>query len=303
MKYYIGIDGGGTKTLIRAVNASGETIDLLETKGSNISSIGYSLTQEILSNAMEQLLKKNDLKVQNCHGLCMGASGVDRETERKKVEKIFLDLGFKKVLVRNDAHIVLASQSDQPIGIVAIAGTGSIVLGINQDKIHRVGGWGYKLGDEGSAYWIGMQGIKAVLNAYDGIESSTNLTQAILDYFSLSHVIDFIELFYEKGVGKIDIANLAKVVDYWAINGDRSAKRVLRESAELLAAHVLCIYNRMFESYNHEISLVLNGSVLLKSKIYEDYFTQYIKKRHNNIRISPLKTDPTIGACRLALRL
>lgn len=303
MKYYIGIDGGGTKTLFRVVNQSGETIDVLETKGSNISSIGYESTKEILSYGISELLEKNNLKIKDCYGLCMGASGVDRDLERKKVENIFYDLGFKKVLVKNDAYIVLASQSDELLGLVAIAGTGSIVLGINEKENSRVGGWGYKLGDEGSAYWIGMQGIKAVLNAHDGLSDSTMLTNALLKQFKLSNVSDFIELFYEKGVDKIEIASLSTIVNTCAIKEDRVALRVLRESSKLLASHVLSVYNQMFLSMDKKVPLVLNGSVLLKSKVYRNYFIKFIKEHNKNIEIIPLSNDPTIGACRLAFRI
>lgn len=300
MNYYIGIDGGGTKTFIRIINEKEETIDTHVTTGSNISSIGYEKTVEVMKNGINEILSRNQLSIKNCKGLCMGAAGVDREKEKKEVENIFRKIGFKSVQIMNDTRIVLKTVTDQNKGIVVIAGTGSIVLGVKNDKRVRAGGWGYKLGDEGSAYWIGMQGIKAVLNAYDQISMATDLTNNILNHFELENVEDFIELFYKKTINKNRIAEVSKIVDAVALMGDAVAIRILENSSQALGKQVIAVYRRLFDSESSKISVILNGSVALNSSIFFKSFVNYLENEAMNLVIQPINRDPSFGACKFA---
>lgn len=300
MNYYIGIDGGGTKTFIRIINEKEETIDTHVTTGSNISSIGYDKTVKVIKNGINKILSRNQLLIKNCKGLCMGAAGVDREKEKKEVENIFKEIGFKSVQVMNDTRIVLKTETDQNKGIVVIAGTGSIVLGIKDDEKVRAGGWGYKLGDEGSAYWIGMQGIKAVLDAYDQVSMGTELTKKILNHFDLEKVEDFIGLFYKKAINKNRIAEVSRIVDAVALRGDVVAIKILETSSQALGKQVIAVHRRLFDSGNHMIPVILNGSVALNSSIFFKSFVNYLDNEAMNLQIQPINRDPSFGACRFA---
>ena len=300
MDYYIGIDGGGTKTFIRVINENEETIDTHVTTGSNISSMGYKATEEVIEKGVNRILNRNQLLIKNCKGLCMGAAGVDREKEKKEVESIFRKIGFKAVQVMNDTRIVLRTVTNENKGIVVIAGTGSIVLGIKNDKTVRAGGWGYKLGDEGSAYWIGMLGIKAVLDAYDQVSIPTEWTKEILSDWELESVEDFIELFYKKTISKNMIAEVSKIVDTLALKGDTVAKEILYTSSHALGKQVIAVYKRIFDSERRKIPVILNGSVVLNSSIFFKSFVNYLENERIDIEIQPIKRDPSFGACKFA---
>ena len=303
MNYYIGIDGGGTKTMIRAVNEKMETLDTIKIAGSNISSIGYSKTDEILREGIRKILNRNNLTVKNCKGLCIGASGVDREKERIEIETIFRNMGFDLIRVMNDTAIVLKTVTDRKEGIVVIAGTGSIVLGIkNKDKI-RAGGWGYKLGDEGSAYWIGMQGIKAVLKAYDHVEPCTQLTNVVLDYFNIKKTESFIELFYKQSISKNKISEISVLVDQVARKGDAVALEILEEGGFELSKQVIAVYQRLFKDFDGKIPVILNGSVVLKSNIFRKSLVNHLEKNANNLEIKMINKDSSIGACKFAFKI
>lgn len=303
MDYYIGIDGGGTKTYIRLINEQEETIDTHITRGSNIASIGYKATEQVIREGIKEILKLNKLSIKECKGLCMGAAGVDREKEKIEVESIFKKMGFNAVQVMNDTRIVLKTVTDNNEGIVVIAGTGSIVLGVKDDKKVRAGGWGYKLGDEGSAYWIGMQGIKAVLNAYDQISKPTALTEKVLNYFHLDSPEDFIELFYKNSINKNEIAEVSKLVDQEAVKGDPVAIKILKESSHALGNQILAVYKKLFKGCSGEVPVILNGSVVLKSVIFNKALVDYLESYSSNFDIQPIKENPSLGACKFAKAL
>ncbi|MBS1672708.1 MAG: ATPase, partial [Actinobacteria bacterium] len=64
-------------------------------------------------------------------------------------------------------------------GVLLIAGTGAVALGVTADGYRSVDGWGPELGDFGSGSWIGREGVRAVLRARDGLAPATALTAAL----------------------------------------------------------------------------------------------------------------------------
>lgn len=300
MKYYIGIDGGGTKTLIRLIDDKNKIIDTFATTGSNISSIGYESTNKILKKALNKILFDNNLEIKNCSGLCMGASGVDRKEEKVKIEKILKKIGFNKIKVVNDTKIALRTMTNKNFGIVIIAGTGSIVMGIDKENEVRAGGWGYKLGDEGSAYWIGLEGIKSVLNSYDKIFKETKLTKEILEFFKIKDPSSFIDIFYNNKVDKNKISEVSQIVDKVANEGDEIAINILKEGSERLGKQVLAVYNNLFSEKNESIPIILNGSVALNSKVFNKSLKSFLENKSDYFLIKEIKEDPSFGACKMA---
>lgn len=299
MRYYLGIDGGGTKTLIRIMDHTLTTYDTLTIEGSNISSLGYKITEDILTSGIKKMLDKNNLSVENCLCLCMGAAGVDTPKEKQSVESILTGIGFNHVKVVNDTQIILSTVSEDNNGIAVIAGTGSIVYGIKNDRTARAGGWGYKLGDEGSAFWIGKQAIKYTLDAYDQLIESTEMMDGVLETFHLSDATGFIEKFYFETVEKERIANLAKLVDTYAEAGDSSALKIMENAARLLVDQVGAVHRKLFDA-NEKVMVILNGSVVLKSKSYQKFFKKHLRNLSTHLIAQPIKMDPSFGACFLA---
>ena len=138
-------------------------------------------------------------------------------------------------MVDNDAIIALAGGTMGKPGIVVIAGTGSIAFGVNEEgKRARSGGWGYVLGDEGSAYYIGLKALNSVTRAEDGRGQPTLLSQAIFDHFSIDSVDGLVRLAYIDGFDRIDGADLSVIVAEAAEEGDETALRILWQAgAEL----------------------------------------------------------------------
>ena len=89
------------------------------------------------------------------------------------------------MIVRNDAFNALYSGTLGEPGIVQIAGTGAVTLGINENgEVARSGGWGYLFDDEGSGFYLGNEALKAVFRSFDNRGKKTSLTDRITEYFA-----------------------------------------------------------------------------------------------------------------------
>src|ERR1035441_6286647 len=172
MPYYLGIDGGGTKT--RCVLAD-ETIVLAKamTGGSNIVRLGETHAKEALHSAIRQACATARISPDQIRAVCIGAAGAARPEIAAKIRSILAELipeinpesARTNIEVVGDTEIALEAAFGAGPGVIAIAGTGSIAYGRDAaGHTARAGGWGFAVSDEGSGHWIGRRAISAILN-------------------------------------------------------------------------------------------------------------------------------------------
>lgn len=170
-------------------------------------------------------------------GLCLGMAGVDTHEDRERVtfaiRSYFEQTGVEaKLLVTNDAEIALMATLDRSFGVLAIAGTGSIVFGRTPDgDCYRVGGWGHLLGDEGSGYRIGLDTLHAVMRSYDGIDPPTAMTPMIEQAYGWERIVELRRYIYQPHIKKQDVAAFARYAIEAAAAGDPPARRLIERSA------------------------------------------------------------------------
>ena len=129
------------------------------------------VVQSVLT-AVRGSLEQSGLQLENLHQrgvvLALGVSGAGRSAEQVQIRRALESEGFAQVVVAHDAVIALLGALSGADGVVVIAGTGSVAYGVNGGRSHRVGGWGYLLGDEGGAVWIALKALQQVMWGYDG---------------------------------------------------------------------------------------------------------------------------------------
>src|SRR5271170_3349460 len=132
MPYFLGIDGGGTKT--RCV--LGDATVVLATAmsgGSNIIRQDEQQAREALHSAIEQVCAAARISSGQVSAICVGAAGAARqetaEAMRGIVAKIIPELPPTRIDIVGDTEIALESAFGKGPGVIAIAGTGSIVYG------------------------------------------------------------------------------------------------------------------------------------------------------------------------------
>ena len=111
--------------------------------------------------------------------------------------------------VVNDVVGAWAVATGAADGLAVIAGTGSNVFGVGPGGSWRAGGWGHLLGDEGGAYWLGVQSIKAALRDREASGPATALTAALVEFFDVPSVEALASLVYSKPLTKSEIAAFA----------------------------------------------------------------------------------------------
>lgn len=162
MRYYAGMDIGGSYARILLASENGAIIKEHHGAGATINIVGYTAAEQVYARLVLETLASCNLKPENCKGLCVAASGADSPALAEECKTIFTKMGFAAAatIVVNDCEVYLLGKPD--VGIVLTVGTGSIAYGrTQQGKIVRCGGWGQLLSDEASGFYMGLQVLKA----------------------------------------------------------------------------------------------------------------------------------------------
>ncbi|MNV65362.1 Glucosamine kinase GspK [compost metagenome] len=120
----------------------------------------------------------------------------------------------------------------QETGILIVAGTGSSAIGMAHGQLYTCGGWGHKLGDEGSGYAIALGALQSVCRAYDRRAEPTALTELVLEALGLTEANELIAYMHEDPPSKQEIASLAKLVVTAADRSDAQAIAILQQAAD-----------------------------------------------------------------------
>ena len=167
---FLGIDGGGTKTHAVITTASYKIIGEGFSGASNPVRVGFDLAVAHVSEAVEQACSQAHITPQDLAAGCAAIAGISHPIHHHTMKKgLTRRLGVDHLELVTDARAALEGALDGKPGVVLIAGTGSIAMGINEARtVERSGGWGPTLGDEGSGYDIARQALKAVAASFDG---------------------------------------------------------------------------------------------------------------------------------------
>lgn len=295
---YLGVDGGGSKTQAILVNADGHELGRGQAGSSNYAAVGLSKAIEHITNAVSQARAQvaDSLTIRNAW---IGLAGIDTPQGRAETFPHLRALA-QEVLLTNDAELGL-SALPQAVGIVLIAGTGSIALGRDvHGQLQRAGGWGHILGDEGSGYALGQQALQAAVRAADGRGPATVLLERILHHWRLREPYDLITYVY-PGEDKAVIAQLSTCVMQAAREGDNIACALTQRAAEELALTVSAVYNKL-DFAGQPLSLALCGGLLIHESSFREQVIQQVRQRLDLHEIE-LVEEPALSAARAATEL
>lgn len=308
MQYVLGIDGGGTKTTCILVNLQGEICGQGEGGPANYQTIGIEKAQNSIASAINQAIAK--IPNIDLIAMCLGLAGVGRDEDIVTVNNLVKQLeltsnlplkwSLSQPLIYSDSEIALVGGTGENQGIVVIAGTGATALGRNpQGRTKRTSGWGPILGDEGSAYDIALQGLRAVVRATDGRNNPTILTDLFQSHLQLSSMDNLVELVYRRGWTVTDIAALAPLVEKAAKQGDETAKKIIEDSVDELVLATQTIINDLFTK-DQTFNIVTIGGVWqdLVFNLFQNKISSIAPLAHV---IKP-RYQPAYGAALLALQ-
>jgi N-acetylglucosamine kinase-like BadF-type ATPase len=161
------------------------------------------------------------------------------------------ELPAEKVVVVHDTRTALYCITQGEPGAVVIAGTGSVAFGVNASgEAASVGGWGYLMGDEGSAYWIALQALNVCTRAEDGRIPNTWLKRAILEHFGVDSLSALHRLIYSGQLSRGQLASAAQAVSDAARLGERMAIRILSSAGKELGLMAVVVLRKLGMQYN-----------------------------------------------------
>lgn len=233
--WFIGIDGGGTKTEAAICDSSGSVQGRAAGDGSNPLSRPWPEVEETLRALVGEVCRQAGADPGEVQGLFLGMAGADRPEVRTRVEEAFRPSWGERLHIDNDALAALYAGTWGAPGIVLIAGTGSIAYAVTADgQRHRAGGWGYLLGDEGSGFDLGRQAVISVLRAWDGRGEPTELSELVTGHFGIDRPDQLIARVYGTSNPRKMLAEASVLVESAARAGDAVAARLIKQAAASL---------------------------------------------------------------------
>lgn len=291
MRSILGIDGGGTKTEVAIATETGEILSRSYSGPSNWTTTPRKIAQENIVEGIESVLRQvPGIKIDL---ITAGVAGSARKESELKEFLYSLNIA-KDVIVTTDAHIALVGAVLGFEGIIVIAGTGSISYGRRGDREKRTGGWGYLLGDEGSAYDVGRKGMIAVLKAYDGRGEKTLLTDMFYEYLGQGDVEALIRIIYERS--KDIISGFARYVVRAGEMGDKVALEILNTASYELSLLGISTANGLGYQREDRFDLAYTGGFFKAENIVVKPFVNFIKEKFPNANIFRAKAEPVVGA-------
>ncbi|MGG1658471.1 N-acetylglucosamine kinase [Brevibacillus sp. NRS-1366] len=312
----LAVDGGGTKCLAVLVDRSKQEVGVGRSGSCNYQGIGEEAASRELIAAIAQALAdakaRNEIarQVEASAGGQMdwevecavfGLAGLDTEHDRQiicgMVSKVLQELRIKvcHLIVENDGFAALLGATGGKPGILVIAGTGSIAFGVNDaQETARAGGWGHRVGDEGSGYWIGKQAIMAVLKDADGRGETTMLKDLLLPYLGLARVDELFNWTYSSLYSVEKVGELSPLVSKAADAKDQVAVAILEIAGEELFLAVRAVIDHL-NMKNKPFQMILQGGVLQNDERVRKIVVERVRRYASQVVIENAQNAPIYG--------
>jgi N-acetylglucosamine kinase-like BadF-type ATPase len=297
MEVILAVDGGGSRTRCVAIDKRGQVVSKGESGPSNHLLVARDIVKRSLADAIHQTLTLGHLDRDDIICLSAGLAGVDFDgAGAPAMEELLNELGFAQTVINGDMVIAHAGAFGGDEGVMALAGTGSAILGIGASgKRVKIGGWGPVYGDEGSAYRIGQMSLRAAARNYDGRGPKTSLTAALLRALGLHEFRETVSRVYVEGMESRQIAALSSVAHEAAVSGDEVARTIFSKAGEELAESVAAAI-RQLDFTSSKILVSYQGAVLEACALVRERFGDALRDICPNIAIIPPRFEPVIGA-------
>lgn len=247
----MGIDGGQTSVKCAVATLDGKILGQGQGRGliHLAAPGGVERFLEAIGEGIQATWASAGLAPRPLAALAMGLTGVTsaQTPEAQQAEALAGKLvTTERVLAENDALAALVGAHAGGPGVICIAGTGAITLGQDSSRRQaRAGGWGWLLGDEGSAFWIGREALRAAMKAQEGLGPHTGLLPVLQQRFRVDAMIHVKRVVFSAEFGAQGFASLAPLVNDLAASGDVVAAAILRQAGEELSAAVFAVARRL----------------------------------------------------------
>lgn len=294
--FFLGIDGGGTKTAFLLINENGDIIEAKTIATVSYKHVGMDNSIALLKETVHEIL--NDREAYICLALPNWGESKDGDGEFLSRIKEITELPVKIV---NDSVVGWAGSLGLSSGINLVAGTGSIAYGRNDaGEEARAGGWDERFSDEGSCYWLGMKSLELFSKESDGRAEKGALLEIFRNRFELKCDFDIIDIFNRRYRNdRTKIAGLQKYLLEAAQKGDLEAVKMYEIAVDELAMIVGSVYRKL--KFGEGTLVSYSGGLFHAGEFILGPLRERLKTE--GVRLCAPKYTPVEGASLLAAEM
>ena len=305
--YFLGIDGGATKSHIVLSNGIGRPVGVGQSGPSNYHIVGVEQAATNLSAAISQALARSAVSPTEVKAACAGMAGLDGASDQKQMQQIMtsalnasgLQCPWRSL---NDSVVAWAGAFHGNPGALIAAGSGAVAFAVGENgRSARADGLGHWLGDTGSGYDIGRRGLRAALAALDERGPETRLTEQfrVLAGSTQKEWIGWIAgLDASISYAHEQFRSFAPFVFEAAASGDAIARSILHEAGAALAGTAASVLRKV--GLLTEPQVATAGSVLQQPSNLRQAFLAALEADLPGCQVVPARSDPANGAALLA---
>ena len=296
MSFFLALDAGGTKTDYMLAD---ETRELARVRTGSIKRmrVDAATASQNLDSALTQLSAQTGISMASITRTCIGTAGESVPLVRDWLQAAFSARAGGGLLILGDVEIALEAAFPGRAGVLAMAGTGSNVVGrTSGGLLLTAGGWGPALADQGSGHRIGLESLRAIFLAKDQ-ERQTLLLSAVMEFWKLPSLDSLIE--YGNSQPAPDFSKLTEVVVRCAELGDEIALAVLRQQGEELAYLIRLVIRRLRLASNEPDwtpPIAFTGSILENVALVRDALIAAVQREFPAVQAPDKVVDPIEGA-------
>ena len=304
--FFLGVDGGGTKTRFALLDAGHKLVGEAQLGTCYYPEVGLDGVRSVLADGVAKLLAAAGIDGTQItyafFGLpCYGEDSKATPVLQSMPETI---LRHRRYACDNDMVCGWAGSLGAEDGINIVAGTGSIGYGQRGSVAARAGGWGEVFSDEGSAYWIAIQGLNVYSRMSDGRLPKGPLHALINETLSLSNDLDLCAHVYgENARSRAELAQFSPLVAKAAALGDEAALDIFRRAALELAQIADTLRRRLGYPAGEAVKLSYSGGAFAAGEVLLKPFQSALNKASEDFVLCRPLHDPHYGAALYAARL
>lgn len=302
MRYYLGVDAGGTKTHTLIADETGRLLGCGRGGTANWEVVGLEGAYETLAHTFRDALKEAGLSASDLSAAGYGLAGVDWPSDEARLTPTIQKLGVPgPYALVNDTYVALRAGSRDGSGVVVIAGTGCTVAGRNRKgDVFRTFGRDERWGDFGAASHFVSLATRAMVFAYIGRGPQTALTDLFVQYYGAKDFLDLSEKIARETFMEPN-GTLAPLVFQAADQGDAVAQDIIRKAGEEMGKTAAAIAGRL-GLLDQPFDLVLAGGVIRSgSQLLYQAVLEPVRQQAPQVELVPLVSSPSAGGVLLAM--
>ncbi len=303
MGLYLGVDGGGSKTLSVVADEKGSVLGVGLGGTGNFQGPGVERARKAVDDSIEHALADAGAARSDVEASYYGMAGADRPKDFAIVRELLEPIAPGRWDLENDAAIGLYAGTGDGIGVGVICGTGTNVIGFGRDGSRKqVGGMGELFGDRAGGSYIGFQAVARAMRGHEGRGPATSLYPVLCRHYGVDELLDLVDRIYAKE--NLQVSALAPYVFQEALGGDAVAQGILEDVGMELAISADAALQTLFAKDQSPTAIGM-GSVFQRgeSPLMFAAFDHHLRTHWPEITVRLLDCEPVLGAVYAAVML